>query len=205
MSKRIVIDLICEDNAQESFLRPLIQRLAGERGYSARINVLSAGGGAPRVRASVSLWEKRVGSGDRAAPDVLVVAHDANCRGYSDVEQRIRDWVSAERASILVPACPNPHVERWYVLDQTGFLAVVGGERLSIPDKCERHFYKNLLRNAVETAGHLSPVGGIDFGPDLAMKIDLYRLSKKDASFKSFVETFSEKLRKVLPESGASP
>lgn len=197
MSRPFVIDLICEDSAHESLLRPLLVRMAEERQLVPRVRVMSARGGAPRVNATVQLWAHSVASNNRSRPDALVIGIDSNCRGRGAVEPEVRGWVGDQWAELLILACPNAHVERWYLADQAAFTRVVGGGQVSVPDKCERDLYKRILREAVEAAGQLAPSGGVEFGPELATAIDFYRLGKNDPAFRAFHDACASLLNRA--------
>lgn len=195
MGRRLLVDLICEDAAHETLLRPLIDRFASGIGARVEVRVLSARGGIPWVKKAVETWTNTVESGSRRLPDVLVVGVDANCKGHRHAESEIQKRVGGERASLLVPACPDPHIEKWYIAEQEAFVRVVGGRRHPIPKKCERDLYKRLLRDWVREAGHAAPFGGIEFGPELVGEIDLYQLGKDEPSFGSFARSMQLRLK----------
>jgi len=94
-----------------------------------------------------------------------------------------------------VAACPDPHIERWYLLDPRLFARIVGPAPPLGRKKCERGHYKQLLRKAVRDAGHPATLGGIEFARDLATHMDLYRAGKTDRSFKAFLDDLRGRLR----------
>ena len=95
----------------------------------------------------------------------------------------------------MVTACPDPHVERWYLADLQTFKAVVGRGPESVEEKCARSHYKGILKSAVAQAGH--PVSdGVDFAPALVAGMDLYRAGRSDSSFKAFLDEFRAAIRR---------
>lgn len=80
--------------------------------------------------------------------------------------------------------------------DARSFRSVVGETPNIGKKKCERAFYKNALVRAIRTAGHLSPLGGIDFAVDLAKEMDLYRAGQEDGSLKDFIDSLRSALRR---------
>jgi len=85
---------------------------------------------------------------------------------------------------------PDPHIERWYLADSRGLQQVL--EANTVPQvpayKCERGRYKQALRDAIRQTGIIAPLGGLEYGSDIAETLDLYTVGKSDASFKHFVD-----------------
>ena len=82
--------------------------------------------------------------------------------------------------------------------DLQAFKKVVGLGPDLIKEKCEQDYYKRVLTDTIRRAGHLPPLGGIDFAPELAEEMDFYRASKNDASFRSFVDEFRGALQRCM-------
>jgi hypothetical protein len=190
MSKPLATDLFVEDSAHEVFVRALVERLAGEAGRSLTVHIRCARGGHGRVLAEYRLYQetvlKRVGG--LSVPDVLVIAVDCNCRGFNAAREEVLLCVDARLAAKVAVACPDPHIERWYLADPDSFHEVVGVRPVPGKKKCERDRYKALLSKAVREAGHPSTLGGIEFGPELVAKMDLYRAGKTEKSLKHFLD-----------------
>ncbi len=197
MAEALAVELVCEDRAQQSLLTPLILRAAKECSGNARIHEINARGGASKVHAALELRLRRLSQGTSRPPVAIIVALDANCTGHREREQWILDRVAEDWRDLVVPACPSPHIERWYLVDQDAFLGAVGGRRLSVPEKCDRLVYKQLLRDAMSNAGAITAGGGVEFGPDIAERIDPYRFSRLDPSFKSFWDRLVRRFREV--------
>ncbi|MBI4581698.1 MAG: hypothetical protein HY718_18525 [Planctomycetes bacterium] len=183
-------DLFVEDRAHEAFLRPLLQRVAGERKKAVDLRIRSARGGHGRVLSELDLYQRAISKhpGSLALPDLLVVGTDANCRSHQvarkDVETRLGD---AFRLRTVV-ACPDPHIERWFLADAEAVRRVIGGRASVQKSKCERNYYKAMLRQAVVEGGQVSTLGGIEFAPELVAAMDFYRAGKVDHSLKFFLD-----------------
>ena len=54
--------------------------------------------------------------------------------------------------------------------------------------KCEKNHYKTLLRQAFVDTGIAPPLGGLEYGPDVARKMDLYTAAKQDHGLNDYVE-----------------
>ena len=134
---------------------------------------------------------------ERFGRQCIVVAIDANCLAFSAARKSVVAAVRPEFESICVPACPDPHIERWYLADPQAFARVVGGTPTVPKHKCERDVYKQALAQAVTEAGHPRGLDGIEFGPELAEEIDLYRAACSESSLKHFIEDLTGKLKRL--------
>lgn len=188
MSRPLLIDLFVEDHAHEALLKPLVERVCAAAGMTCEIRVRSARGGHPRVLSELAFCLRMVDRGGLGTPDILVVALDANCQRHTHARQAVQDAVAPQHRTGLVVACPDPHVERWYMLDGASFAAVVGKLPRLARKKCERDYYKRQLASAVKAAGHPRLLGGIEFATELAAAFDLRRAAKTDRSFARFLD-----------------
>lgn len=196
MSEPVAVELFVEDTAHEVFLRPLVARLAEEEGVPVRIQVRSALGGHPRAMEEFRLYQRTAplmafGGG---VADLVVVAIDANCSPFGKARERIRGVVQPEFEHRVITACPDPHIERWYLADLQGFRHVVGVGPAAVPKKCARGHYKQIVNSAVREAGHTA-ADGEEFGGALAMEMNTYRAGQSDPSLKTFVDDFRAALR----------
>ncbi len=197
MNSHIDVDLFVEDSAHEHFLRGLVLRLAEEEAKLIEIHVRSATGGHGRVVKELKTYLTLLDKGAIPAPELIVVAVDANCAKFHAKRLEIFDIMLPERRSSVIVACPDPHVERWYMADEESFHRVVGSTPSIKKAKCERDYYKNALANAVRMAGHPPALGGVEFARELADQIVLYRAGKNDASFGAFIDDFRAALRRL--------
>lgn len=128
-------------------------------------------------------------------PDLLVVALDTNCRSYVDTIMQVKEALKPELASRAIFACPDPHVELWYLADLDSFFNIVGCRPAMTEGKCTRNYYKNILKKAVIEAGHPSTLGGIEFASELVQRMDLYKAGKTNAGLKHFLSQMRSALR----------
>ena len=126
-------------------------------------------------------------------PDLVIVATDVNCQGRV---ARVKELEAIGPFQFPVAfALPDPHVERWHLLDGSAFKEVVG-KGCDAPDhKCEHGRYMQLLDEAVRQAG-IEPIpGGLEFAPDIVRKMDLRRAGRNDAALKLFIDELRHYLR----------
>lgn len=190
----IEIGYFLEDIGQAHFLKALVERVARERRLfpeRLRHDVRNATGGRGKAMGELRRFLRDVGREREQPYDLLVVAIDGDCQRY--VERRKAIQTIVEQSGYTGPvicAVPNPHIERWYLADPRGLQQVLGGS--SIPEvpsyKCERGRYKQALRDAIRQTGIVAPLGGLEYGPDIAEVLDLYTVGKADAGFKHFLD-----------------
>jgi len=190
----IRIGYFLEDIGQEHFLKALVNRVAREKGLPSgrlRHEVRNATGGRGKVMDELRSFLRDVSREREQLFALLVVAIDGDCRSYQERRNEIRAVVDRSGyPGTVVYAVPNPHIERWYLADPHGLQQVL--EVSSIPEvppyKCERGRYKQALRDAIRQTGIVAPLGGLEYGPDIAEVLDLYTVGKVDAGFKHFLD-----------------
>ena len=178
------VALFVEDSAHRQVIGALVQRLADERGVAVRLDWRSAVRGHGRV---VQEFKRYLDDLRREGgyPDLIVVATDANCSG---LQQRIRDIDASGALSPVVLAVPDPHIERWLLLDGAAFKRVFG-RGCDAPDrKCDRGRYKRRLFEAVRATGVAPELGGIEFADDIVQKMEIEGPAWADPSFRRFVD-----------------
>lgn len=196
MASCVTVGIFAEDQAHKRLLLPLIQRLAREEKVTVRSRVYPATGGHSRVMDEFRLHQQlleRVHNGDRVQ-DFLVVAVDGNC-DWIKARQRIAEATRESFSERVVVACPDPHIEHWYLVDSTAFKAVVGREPRMSRKKCARDYYKQILSSTVREAGYSSAFGGLEFAEELAEKMNFFRAGKESRSLKAFVDSCRSKIR----------
>ena len=198
MSKRVV-DLFVEDRAHEALLKPLAARIAREEDIELVIHVRSARGGHGKAIAEFKVYQQGVEKGvfGDVFADLLIVGIDGNCSTFTKKKEEIDAATNAKFKDRLIAACPDPHIERWYLADPESFKMVIGSPPAIGSKKCVRDYYKQLLSQAIRDAGYPPTLGGIEFASDLAQAMDLYRAGKNDRSLKSFVDDLRSKLRSL--------
>jgi len=197
------IILFGEDYGHETVLKALISRLADN--YNLRINITtrSAQGGAGRVLSEVEEFLKDVDVGIECLPDLLVVAIDANCIGMNKKIAEIEQKIPASLDQMVICAVPDPHIERWVLLDSHAFKNVLGVGCEAPKFKCERGRYKLLLSNAVRQAGIKPLLGGLEFAEDIIKEMDLKTAQRKDKSIKRTISEIERFLKRWIADKGA--
>jgi hypothetical protein len=206
MSSRLLVDLFVEDRAHEEFLTPLLARVAREEEVEVSIHVRSARGGHGRAIEEFRLYQDVVEKGAAGSldPDLLIVAIDGNCSSGAKKRVEIQGAAKPVFLHRLIVACPDPHIERWYLGDPDSFQAVVGHRPPAGRKKCVRDHYKGMLAKAVQQARHPATLGGIEFARELVDAMDLYRAGRIDRSFKVFVDDLRARFRGRHSAAGAT-
>jgi hypothetical protein len=174
--------LFGEDYAHEVVLRTLLDRLAAEVNLPVEVDVRSATGGHGRVLRELKEFVGELRRGRVAIPDLFVVARDANCLGYAERVKELTDAVQ-DYQGLVVPAVPDPHVERWLLIDSQAFKAVLGQGCQAPDQKCDRDRYKHFLEAAVRAAGVDPLLDGVEFAEDILREMNLDRAGRADTSF----------------------
>jgi len=181
------IALFVEDFAHEAFLAALLRRLADEYGIDIRMMWRNTRRGHGAVVSELKQFLRDLLRGRNTLPDLVVVATDANCKGLVERLRQISE-VTNKVAVPSVCAVPDPHIERWLLLDAVAFKYVFG-RGCSAPDqKCERMRYKKMLIEAIRASGVTPSLGGIEFSEDIVRVMDLDRVAAADASLRKLIE-----------------
>ena len=204
MSSPVLVDIFVEDRAHEAFLVPMLLRIAEEEQVVATPRVRSGRGGHGRALAELKLYQDlvRKGSAGTTNPDLLIAGIDGNCSTFARAKKAIVAATLAPFSDRLVVACPDPHIERWYLADPESFKDVVGHRPTIARKKCARDYYKAALANVVRKAGHPATLGGIEFAQELVERMDLYRAGRNERSLKAFVDDLRGRLRTLRKREG---
>ena len=179
------IALFVEDSAHREIIGALVRRLAAERGIDVQLDWRSAVRGHARVVRELGNYVRDLGRQGGRPPDLIVVATDANCKGLNE---RTKEIGGHEVPAPMVLAIPDPHIERWLLLDGAAFKAVFG-QGCDAPDlKCSRDRYKQDLIESIRAAGVIPSLGGIEYADDIVRHMNIDRAARADRSFERFVE-----------------
>lgn len=179
--------LFVEDYAHKAFLDALLQRMAAEYGVDIRMDWRNARRGHGAVVNELKQFLRDLKREQERLPDLLVVATDANCKGLVERLRQITE-VTGKVDVPTVCAVPDPHIERWLLVDSTAFKSVFG-RGCDAPDrKCERARYKKMLIDAIRASGVTPSLGGIEFADDIVAAMDLTRAAAADASLSRLIE-----------------
>ena len=199
MSREVRIDLFCEDHAHEQLLRYLVLRVCREFQATPRLAVRSARGGRGKAISELVTFQRAIRSPVTPfrTADLFVIGVDVNCRAPAATRDEIMHKIDSEVIPRWAIAFPDPHVERWYLVDTGAFNEVVGFVPEVPQGKCTPDF-KRLLSEAVVRGGHPPTLGGIEFASDLVESMDLRRAERSDKSFKHFVSDLRSSLRAIM-------
>ena len=181
------IALFVEDDAHRQIVGALVKRLARKRGLDVRLDWRNAVGGHGKVAQEFARYLHDLERQGGHPPDLIVVATDANCEGSA----RAREFRHRVQSVLVVHAIPDPHVERWLLLDGAAFKSVFGQGCQAPNQKCDRGRYKHLLIEAIRAAGIAPSIGGIEFAKDIVCKMDLNRAARADRSFRRFIDALN--------------
>ncbi len=180
------IALFVEDFAHRQVVEAVIVRLAAESGLGIRLDWRNAVGGHGRVVSEFKRYLRDLERQEGPAPDLIVIATDANCKGLN---ARTREFRRLQAPTPLIQAIPDPHIERWLLLDGAAFRAVFG-HGCDEPDlECSRDRYKQRLVQAMRDAGVQPSLGGIEYAGDIV----------RHMNFARFIDDLRDRLRTLQP------
>jgi hypothetical protein len=194
MPDNLYISAFFEDRGHESFIQPLIDRLAAEKNRKPALNSITARGGHGKVMNELKLYRAAIQSGAMPLPDIIVIAIDANCKSYARTRQETAENLPPHLRDRAVIACPDPHIERWFFADQSAFHRVIGPHPQVKAKKCKQDYYKSILAKAVVDAGYPPGLKGLEFAKDIVNSLDLYRAGKAESSLGHFIQEFQSRL-----------
>lgn len=188
------INLFVEDVAHEDFLTALIQRLADAHNIEINIRTSSVRGGHGNVITELKQYLRDLQHYKEGLPDLIIVGTDSNCKGLSERETEINQ-VTSDLSDLVISMVPEPHIERWLLLDSEAFKTVFG-KGCSVPDqKCERGRYKNMLLNAIYQATMVFPLGAIEHVEELVNEMNLQRVAQMDRSIDRLLSALQRQFR----------
>lgn len=187
-----------EDSAQEALIPNLVQRLIAEEEKNPQdyeLKVLSARGGG-----SIRAYKEFInGVKQRKTPaaDVLVVGSDGNCNGFAKRRTQLNAAAKDVPYSTIITAIPDPHIERWYLLDNKALADAAGVPVQAVPPaaKCDKGHYKKLLKDTFAQHNLSPPLGGAEYGPRIAATMDLYAVGIADHALKDFLDQMRDWLK----------
>ena len=199
MNRIIRIDLFVEDRAHEAFIHAMLLRIANEENRAVNPRIRTSRGGHGQVLSELSTYLLSVSRGIAGMnePDLLVVAIDANCKAFNAARREIESKITETYKDRTVIACPDPHIERWFLADPDSLVRVIGVRPKIGKKKCERDHYKSILSRTVIQAGYLTTLGGIEFAREIVDAMDLYRASKLEGSLRHFLDDVRRMLRTI--------
>lgn len=190
------ISLFAEDEAHEDFLTALVYRLADD--YHVKINLMprSVRGGHGKVISELKQYQQDLQAYDEGSPDLIIVGTDSNCQRVSARKREIDQAISENFTGLVICAIPEPHIERWLLLDSAAFKTVLGKGCPAPDQKCERDRYKLLLIEAVRNAGVVPISGGIEHTEALVNSMNLQRLETRNDSLGQLLKALQTQFKK---------
>jgi hypothetical protein len=199
---KIRILYFLEDLAQEGFITSLVKRVAVEESIATDTlvhDIRSSRGGSRVIQEFKEFIRdtSKVGSSDI---DFLVVAIDGNCRGYNNRVRDLDKYIKSNHPleGRVVYAVPDPHIERWYLMDQRALKAGIGLDIVPNlpPYKCKRDHYKQVINQALKQSNVNSLLGGAEYAERIVDNIaNLESLGQQNAGFHSFLENLRSMFR----------
>ena len=178
------VAIFAEDFAHQAVLDALLSRIGSDLDVQVKPIWRNARRGHGAVVREFAQFQRDILRGAHQ-PDLIVVATDANCKGYNKRRSEIPAHAAAGPQVIF--AIPDPHIERWLLLDSAAFKKVFG-QGCDAPDqKCERDRYKRLLIENIHRSGRRPNLGGIEFAADIVGAMDLDRAARSDPSLGRFI------------------
>ena len=187
------IYLFVEDNGHEQFIKAVLNRLASEFRLQLTIKSSNVRGGHGKAVSELREFIRDLQKDKENIPDLIIVAIDCNCKKYSDLLKQIKIETQIY-SHFTIYALPDPHVERWLLLDSSAFKSVFG-KGCRTPDyKCERDRYKNLLYSAVDEAGFSVYFGGLEWTEEIVNAMNLHEMEQNDTSLGNFLKELKKKV-----------
>ena len=185
------ITLFCEDSFHENFVRALLDRFASEYDVSITTRFRSSRGGLPRLHGELKDFLRDLSKETHPMPDRIIVVVDANCQGHGG-RKKMLDAVLHNYPQFQQSvdyAIPDPHIERWMLVDPIAFQTVFQRGCTLPAIKCEKDEYKRLLRNEIRESGVDAPLGGQEFAEDIVKAMNLARVELQESSLGHFLKT----------------
>lgn len=190
------IGVFVEDQGHLAFIRAVVDRVATELGVNVRVVEYNTTGGFGSALTELKQYVRDYRKDRVGLLDILIIGIDANCSGFSGKQREILDIVG-DLAEFCVLAVPDPHVEKWLLSDDSAFRAVFG-ITCTVPDqKCEKGYYKKLLRDTVREAGVDPAFGGVEYSSDLVNEMLLKPGAIPDTSMDRFVKDLRARMGRL--------
>ena len=189
------ISLFVEDEAHEDFLTALVQRLADTYQVEVHLAPYSVRGGRGKVINALKRYQQELLHNQEELPHLIIVGMDGNCMRPPAREREINQVLSGF-ADFAISAIPDPHIERWLLLDSEAFKNVFGSGCLTPDRKCERDRYKRLLMNAIYEVGANPTLVGTQHVADLVNAMNFQRMARRSDSLGRLFKALQQQFEK---------
>jgi len=124
-------------------------------------------------------------------PDSVVVVLDANCLGYNERKKMMEHVAQAhpQFEQIVSYAIPDPHIERWMLVDEAALRAVFRRGCTLPVLKCAKDEYKRLLLKEIRDSGIEPILGGEEFAEDIVNAMNLGKAEIREPSLGLFLKS----------------
>lgn len=191
---RIRVVYFLEDRAQEGLIKAIVQRVAQEEGLVSihlAHDIRSARYGSKVIR-EFKRFLNDLRKSQEFTPDLFVVVIDGNCKGYNQRLEQLKKFIKPTDSfrDRIVYAVPDPHIERWYLMDQRALKEATGLPQAPAmpPYKCKKDHYKQVLRNALSQPPLRSLLGGVEFAEKIVdHMVNLETLGLQNAGFERLI------------------
>ena len=113
-----------------------------------------------------------------------------------DIEQILPESVHPFTVHVI----PDPHVERWMLLDSKAFKNTFGSGCKAPDQKCQKHRYKALLLEAIRKAGTQPNLSGMESASLVVEAMDFQNAARQDCSFGRFIDALGNKFNEWARE-----
>lgn len=159
------------------------------------IKAYSVRGGHGRVIKELRQYQRNLQHNRENLPDLIIVGTDGNCKKPPQREREINLVIPDNFTHLVISAIPDPHIERWLLLDSAAFRTVFGRGCPAPDQKCERDRYKRLLLNAIHEAGIDASSTDVEYMADLVREMNLQRMEQTDSSIGRLLEALQRRFR----------
>jgi hypothetical protein len=161
--------LFCKDFGLKEVLTTLLQRFGEEYRLTLEIEERSVTGGHGKAITELQRFiREQLRYKQFLTLPILVLGIDANSQGYQQQVKQLKslkeisDLKKVAPAVNIVYAVPDPHVERWLLLDPAAFKIVFGTGYTPTKDQGRKDEYKQQLREALKQMGLKPTMGGLE-------------------------------------------
>lgn len=179
---------------------PMFTRLFREARVKFSYRLESARGGVPRLMGILRDYLLDIEQGRAVRPDLVIVVRDGNCIGYRRRQNEVMRHVPKDISNLVCALIPDPHIERWAMIDPRAFKEVVG-TGCQLPNlKCGKNEYKRLLRDTFRALGVNYALGGLEVAGPIGKSMDISVNGLHDESFNSAISNVRAQLARIRAE-----
>lgn len=186
--------MFVEDQAHEVFLVAILQRFSSKYNVAVKQKSINARGGRGKVISELKQYQNDLQRNKETLPDLIIVGTDSNCKGFREREKEINRNIT-DIEELVISMIPEPHIERWFLIDPDSFKAVFGKGCPTPDQKCERDRYKDMFLEAITEVGVIPLLGGIEHINDLVKEMNLQRMKNNDKSIRRFLNSLNRRFK----------